>query len=245
MKFTFFGTSHGLPEKDRYCSCTMLETGEKKYIIDMGAPFADIAVRHGISCADISDIFITHAHLDHCGGLPIFMTLGKWHFMQSAITAYLPDKELLNAMKPLIEVRMDESNPNIKIRKYEAGEIFNDGTIRVTAIPTEHMKNVDRLSYAFDLEAEGKRILFTGDLTAEMNDFPQVAFENHFDLIVTECAHAPKETLERILRRLDVEQVVIMHIYPQEKIDYFKKISSSFDFPIIVPDDNDELEICD
>lgn len=35
MKITFIGSSHGVPEPHRKCSCIMIEIGEQVYFIDM------------------------------------------------------------------------------------------------------------------------------------------------------------------------------------------------------------------
>jgi len=63
--------------------------------------------------------------------------------------------------------------------------IYNDGFLKVTAIQTLH---TDR-SYAFFLEAEGKSVLFTGDLKHPDEDFPLIAKEHKTDFIVCESAH--------------------------------------------------------
>jgi len=34
MKILFLGTSHGVPEANRRCSCTMIEIGDKRYFVD-------------------------------------------------------------------------------------------------------------------------------------------------------------------------------------------------------------------
>ena len=36
MRLVFFGTSHGVPEPNRHCSCAMVECGEHRYFVDMG-----------------------------------------------------------------------------------------------------------------------------------------------------------------------------------------------------------------
>ena len=47
MKITFLGTSHGVPAKDRFCSGYMIEAGDATYLVDAGAPVADLVLRHG------------------------------------------------------------------------------------------------------------------------------------------------------------------------------------------------------
>ena len=53
MKITFFGTSHGVPEKNRFCTCIMLESGGSIYFIDAGAPMVDLMLSKGKSVNDI------------------------------------------------------------------------------------------------------------------------------------------------------------------------------------------------
>ena len=36
MKLTFIGSSHGIPEPHRKCSCLMVEAGKNIYFVDMG-----------------------------------------------------------------------------------------------------------------------------------------------------------------------------------------------------------------
>ena len=65
MKITFVGTSHGVPEKNRYCTCIMLESGGAIYFIDAGAPIVDFLVNNGKSVNDLRAVFTTHVHSDH------------------------------------------------------------------------------------------------------------------------------------------------------------------------------------
>ena len=62
MKITFVGTSHGIAEKDRYCSCTVVTVKGKHYVIDAGAPIYDLLQRYGFRFEDVAGIFITHTH---------------------------------------------------------------------------------------------------------------------------------------------------------------------------------------
>lgn len=75
MKITFLGTSHGVPEVNRFCTSVLLESGGKHYLIDAGAPISDLLIRNKVAFKDISAIFITHLHGDHVDGLVQFADL--------------------------------------------------------------------------------------------------------------------------------------------------------------------------
>lgn len=49
---------------------------------------------------------------------------------------------------------------DLRFKKITDSTIFDDGYLKVTAIPTQHCPD----SHAFFVEAEGKAVLFTGDL---------------------------------------------------------------------------------
>ena len=87
MKITFIGSSHGVPEPNRKCTCIMIEVGANVYFIDMGAPAIDELRTRGISIDAVKGVFITHMHGDHTDGLIQFIDLGfNQNFHNSSIT---------------------------------------------------------------------------------------------------------------------------------------------------------------
>ena len=80
MRITFIGASHGVPEPNRKCSCTMIEISGRYYFIDMGTPSIDHLVTAGIPVDAVKGIFITHMHGDHTNGLVSFIDLISWYF---------------------------------------------------------------------------------------------------------------------------------------------------------------------
>lgn len=69
------------------------------------------------------------------------------------------------------------------------GELYRDESICVRAYRTRHTDS----SYAYLLEAEGKRVLFSGDLSRNgpQEDFPVSVLEQPLELAVCESAHFP------------------------------------------------------
>lgn len=78
MQITFLGASHGVPEANRRCSCTLIETNGRYYFIDMGVNAIDALRTRGIEVEDVKGIFITHMHGDHTNGLISFVDLISW-----------------------------------------------------------------------------------------------------------------------------------------------------------------------
>jgi len=67
------------------------------------------------------------------------------------------------------------------------GFVYDDGILKVTAFKNLHTKN----SYSYLLEAEGKRVLFSGDLSTNgpKEDFPISVLDKPLDLAICEAAH--------------------------------------------------------
>lgn len=214
MKIKFYGTSHGLPEKTRYCSCAMLEVSDKKYIIDAGAPFSTMLIQDGIKLAEINAIFITHMHGDHMDGLPEFVDLVSWYYKVDT-KIFLPDERTI----PALTAWNSAMNPGKPVRAdmiaFEAGVIYEDDTVKVTAIKTQHITN----SYAFLFEGEGKRVLFSGDLSGK--DVESFDFCNAFpyDAIVCEDTHIEMSMIAKKLVGKDVKKLILNHISPSKERD--------------------------
>ena len=90
MKLTFLGTSHGVPEPNRKCSCTMITVGERVYFVDMGVmAIGELTNRH-LPVESVKGIFITHMHGDHTNGLIHFADLISWYYTGADPEIYLP-----------------------------------------------------------------------------------------------------------------------------------------------------------
>lgn len=248
MKLYFLGTSHGVPAGDRFCSCYVLEVGEKLYILDAGAPVSKLLLEQGKDMKNIKGLFLSHFHGDHMDGGVSLLTLCDWYFKEAAFEAWLPDPVTENAIRVYSEACDDVTyaDGRVRLKVTEEGCIFDDGTVKVTAIPVGHIVRPDKRSWAFLVEAEGKRLLYTGDLSYGLRkeDFPKVALENRMDLILSECAHFPVETLETWMARVDTEYFAVSHIFPvEEKIAQLRAVEGKYAFRLLIPDDGDVLEL--
>lgn len=204
MKLTFLGSSHGVPEPNRQCAATLIEVSGRYYIVDMGCMVVPQLVNRGICIDDVKGVFITHQHGDHTNGLPQFVDLISWYYKTPNPVIALPTLETVDALRSWLGcngVPMKE----LPFQKIEAGVIFDDGFLKVTAIPTEHHVP----SYAFVLEAEGKRILMTGDLKHPSVDFPKIP--EHLDLAICEGAHFTVTDYLPVFEGMDIGTVCIHH----------------------------------
>ena len=187
MKITFFGSSHGVPEPNRRCTSILIEVGENRYFIDMGTQGIEKLIDRKIPVDSVRCIFITHMHGDHTDGLFSFVDLCNWYYKTANPKIFLP-VDAQKVRKVFADWIACNGNTlrDFDFLQYDAGLVYDDSTIRVTAYKTKHTEN----SHAFLLEAEGKRVLFSGDLkTRTAEDFPMEVLEDGLDLAICECAH--------------------------------------------------------
>lgn len=247
MKFSFLGTSHGVPAADRFTTCNVLEVGENLYIFDAGAPVAKLLLERGADMKNVKAFFCSHFHGDHIDGGVNLLNLIDWYYKEASIDAFLPDHVSERVLRIYGSECEDAYFVDGRVRMHviQPGVIFDDGVIRVTAIPVKHIVHPEKRSYAFAIEAEGKHILFTGDLSHEPDekDFPRIAFEQHFDLILTECAHFTVERLGACMDRVDADYFAVGHIFPLTKIPQIEALAPKHSFKLLIPNDGDEVEL--
>lgn len=210
MKIRFLGTSHGIAEKNQFCSSALISIGDKHYVIDAGAPLMTLLKNHDVAYEDVQGIFITHTHSDHFMGLVEFTyQINQFPcFEQVKIPVFVPDAQKYKDMF-LFLFGKAEFGGRLDYQVYADGLIFDDGTLKITAIPVCHCPN----AHAFMLEAEGKRVFFTGDMRADLTDYPQAIVEQESDLVVIEGAHftLDKDSVVDILRRSKCKKMLVNH----------------------------------
>lgn len=210
MRIIFNGTSHGVPEHHRRCSSYILAVKGSYYLIDMGTQAIEELRHRGIPIEAVKLAICTHPHGDHTDGIISFADLVNWYFRKADPAILLPDERLLTPLKMWLTATTNGISPRegLRLGAFGAGLAFEDENLRVTAIPTQHCVN----SYAFLIEAEGKRLLFTGDLKHPSADFPAVAFETELDLIVCELAHFSPDDCIPVFDKTKAKRILHSHI---------------------------------
>jgi len=251
MKITFLGTSAGIPDPDRHCSSTMIEVGERVYIVDAGAPMVDCLRAQGLlmekeKATRIAAVFTTHSHSDHTVGLVHLLNTCTWFFRDASFDVYLTKEGLGDAFVQCIE-RMDAvpyPHDRLRLHLAQAGVVFDDGILRATYVPTRHCE--PHASYAILIEAEGKKVLFSGDLSGclEKQDVPTLLSETSLDLFVCEMAHFTPQQLSPYLDTCRAKDVRINHFCPPEKIGQTQQLAKEkqYPFPIHFLRDGDTVE---
>ena len=220
MKLHYLGTCAGTePMPGMHHSSTVLETGGLFYWIDAGECCAYTAHNSGMDVLKTRAVFLTHPHLDHVGGLanllhciskflsPMF---GKKLVHGEKLTICTPDREVMGAVHTLLRqknfAKYDE-------RLVSDGVIYEDKNLRVTAFHNHHLKgdgeNGVWHSFSYLIEAEGKRIIFSGDLQSpeELDAMdPEKA-----DLVIMETGHHHPDAVMEYAKSRGIRRLRFTH----------------------------------
>ena len=202
INITFLGTCSGTePMPGRHHCSTMLEVNSIYYFFDAGENCAHRAYTSGVDVSRIRAVFISHTHADHIGGLANLMAAirkvsrvtGVPQINNNSYDIFIPSLKKLESVKDVagIPTTVTSGVADVGHEICSDGVLFEDENIRVTAIHNTHLKETGDNgwhSYSFLVEAEGKRIVISGDVghRSELDPFTLPA---PADVLIMETGH--------------------------------------------------------
>jgi ribonuclease BN (tRNA processing enzyme) len=163
-------------------SSNVLIVNGSPYIIDAGDGVTRRLARSKIVFRDIENIFITHPHSDHTGGLPSLLAVQYDSIRTKPVNIYGPPgtEAIVKGVLPFLdvnaEVRISDGTRTIMASKMfsghdkQPGVIFQDANIKVTAVENSHFNFSPESpgygkykSYALRFDTPDRSIVFTGD----------------------------------------------------------------------------------
>ena len=150
MRFTFLGTSAGLPTKERNVTALALapEQHREWYLIDCGEGTQHRLLHTPYSAAKLRAIFITHVHGDHCYGLPGLIASANMGGRTEPLAICAPAgiEEFLDAVRRYTD--LTRLNYELLFLRSDAPDFcFEDGLVRVDSIALSH--RVPSFAYRF------------------------------------------------------------------------------------------------
>ncbi len=136
-------------------TCIQLSTSKTTILLDLGLPLSAESKKINVASFQPDAVLISHPHQDHFGLIeklppetPVY--LGKL------------TKELIDATRMFLDMPLFTNN----FKFYEKWQPFNLGDFRLTAYLVDHSA-AD--AYGFLIEAEGKRLFYSGDFRGHGN----------------------------------------------------------------------------
>ncbi len=244
MKLYTLGTSHGATEIGRVCSGNLLEVNGAYYLFDCGGSVEAKMTNMKLPINEIKAVFITHMHEDHAGSLSaIVKRFLVYMNKEKSVELYLPEQNGMVAFQNWLRaLHMEPDESIVSFFSVQAGEIYRDENIIVTAIPTAHMMGGKFPSFAYVIATQDKKFLYTGDLAHDFHDYPDILFKEEFDAVLCELVHFNFEMNLDTILKTKTKKLIFTHM-SLSKAAQVKEKEAVFPFKVTIAEDDMCIEI--
>ncbi len=233
MEIVFLGTGSPIPDPERGSSAILVDVGASRLLLDCGRNCVQQMARMNILPASVTHCFLTHGHYDHVADYPL-LVLTSWRFgrhhelqvygppgTQAMSEAFFREAYKIDiAARKVLQKKESESDINIRVTELRDSEIVEGEGWRVRAVEVVHWPIP--ISLGFLVEAEGKRIFFTGD-TSPCDPVRENAAG--VDLLIHEAmyfppdsghyrSHSHPEKVGEVARQAGARHLVLTHLQP-------------------------------
>ncbi|MBN2141876.1 MBL fold metallo-hydrolase [Candidatus Woesearchaeota archaeon] len=186
MKLVFHGAA-----KEVGRSCIEIKTKGERYLLDAGIKFKEHGFEYPEAITNLPDIdglLISHAHLDHTGSLPMF----EHHNITCPIfctkLTYQLTKILLRDSYKIARIKhlhpafdkIDLKKVSKAVRYIEYDKPYKHRDLRFIFRNAGHIPG----SAMMEIETEGKKIVYTGDMKMRPSLLMKGAYSNYKDVDV-------------------------------------------------------------
>ncbi|HEY5704282.1 MAG TPA: MBL fold metallo-hydrolase [Terrimicrobiaceae bacterium] len=216
---TFLGTGPGNVTAGRFQSSVLLQVEHNCVLLDAGEPCCSKLLEMGVFLPDLDAVWITHAHTDHIGGLPLLLQASWLHGRQTPLPVGVPRhlSTPLRAWLDAILLPPEVLGFPVEIFSWQMNTAIDLGHLTVCPHPTTHLDNTREKtgnaaieSFLFEILAAEKRFVYSGDL-GSAEDLRGV-LDEPVDLLICELAHFAPEQLVAVLRDARVGTLCLTHV---------------------------------
>ncbi|MBW4578396.1 MAG: MBL fold metallo-hydrolase [Tildeniella nuda ZEHNDER 1965/U140] len=200
MKFVFLGSGSAFTVgADNFHSNMLLISDRgKSFLIDCGSDIRFSLLLAGFSHTDISDIYISHLHTDHAGGLEFIGLNTKFDptcdrpnlYLSKDLAGDLWERTLSGGMRS-VEGDILDLESYFKVHKIDRNSYFEWEGIQFNLVKVTHVNNGYFIipSYGLFFEVEGVKVFLTTDARLTLED--NATFYEQADLIFHDCETSP------------------------------------------------------
>lgn len=220
MRLTILGSGTMMPTLRRYPAAYLIEDGETKLLLDCGHLTLARLIERNINLHDIAAVGITHFHTDHFSHV-LPLVHARWvddmvrQQEHQPLTVFGPNT-LEERFRKLREVMWPEPTESYAVTFVEGTVSHTVANITLHTFPIEHVPWFP--SVGFKVVAEGKSLVYTGDL----NDEQAKQFDDAIrgaDLLLIEAAgiqpsktHFTAEQAVELAERCGIKRVILTHV---------------------------------
>ncbi|HEY7967286.1 MAG TPA: ribonuclease Z [Solirubrobacteraceae bacterium] len=165
LSVMFAGTAGSVPSARRGMPALLVRRGAERILIDCGEGTQRQLLQAG-GLSDITDVFITHLHVDHWLGLPGMLQTFSMRDRDRALTIHGPDglEELMRSMRRVY----GRLTFPLDVVELEAGDSVRRDDLEIQAINVRHRV----LAYGYVLVEDARPGRFDADLAESLGVRP-------------------------------------------------------------------------
>jgi len=173
MQVIILGSGSPLPDPQRAGPSTLVRTSVGDFLFDCGRGVLMRAAAAGSGAGAFRAVLLTHLHSDHITDLNDIYT-SRWvtSFQPNPLPVYGPPgtAALLGAIHSMLEPDVGyrlahhedlQWPPSATVTEVEVGVVLEEGTVRITAAPTDHAPVRPTVGYRID--DAGQSVVIAGD----------------------------------------------------------------------------------
>ena len=255
MKLVVLGSGTSVPHPRRAAAAFWLEAANGLVLLDCGADAAHRMAEESVDWPNLDAIWISHLHLDHCGGLASLLFGLKW-----APQTEERKKQLrifgCQGIGNLLRAIDQANNYGLFAQPFpiDLHEVSDDNSdfemmpgLRVQTFSTPHTRESRGVRLT---DNDGTSMVYTSD-TGYSEGLAK--FARQVDLLILECSfwrnkptpkHLELDDAMRLARLAEPRQLVLTHLYPEwDSVDVESKARELWSGEIIAAHDGLRLEI--
>ncbi|MEM7821245.1 MAG: MBL fold metallo-hydrolase [Candidatus Aenigmatarchaeota archaeon] len=193
----------------------LVETEEEKILLDYGTKIQEIPPKFPLAIEKKPDaIFISHSHLDHVGGVPVFFTKNNsCPIYATSISKPITELLLLDSIKVSreegIELPFDKESVDATIKNFlpiKYGEIVKMKKTRLVLFDAGHIPG----SALIFLDFGNKTLLYTGDYNTNETRLLNGANLNlpKIDFLITESTYSDRNHPKRKTQEKELVKII-------------------------------------
>ncbi|HEU4333316.1 MAG TPA: MBL fold metallo-hydrolase [Candidatus Eisenbacteria bacterium] len=230
IRVTLLGTGAPPPSMERFGPSTLVEVGDRKFLIDAGRGGLQRLAQIGVRWQDVDGVFLTHLHSDHVVGFPdLWLTgwlVGPGRDRPLHVWGPSGTKEMIAHLEKAfafdLRIRQEDDRAapegaRIVVGEIREGVILDEGGLKITAFEVDHAPVAPAFGYR--VEFAGRSVVFSGDTRASEN---LVRYARGVDLLVHEVV-APESFARVGLRGERIRAVIAHHTTPEQAGEIFAK----------------------
>ncbi len=199
----------------------------------------------------VRDIVLTHAHLDHIAGLPLFVD-DLFASLTEPIRVHATrevhevlERDVFNwSVYPRFSELNNENGPVLEYRPFTLGSEFSIGGLKFHSIPVDHKVP----SSGFIIDDGNAAIAFSGDTSSSAAFWGKVNERGDVKAVLIECAfpdrmselagashHLTPATLKAELEQLHLDaKVCVINIKPMYRVEVIMELRKTLDREITI-----------